>query len=430
MQRRAEWTRRKKMFHSAAEYAVKHFRINGIIIDRGGYIMKKVLAALAVVAVSSFSSMVFAAEGEAPVVKGNIELYGAAKLSVDVIETDAKTTGADKSLTKASSNSSRVGFKGTEALSDDLSAVMQLELGVNYDSTQTSVVSSVSSATTNTSSGATTVNTKSTNIDKITYRNSYAGLSSKTFGALIFGIHDTPYKVSTASLDPFADTMADYNAIIGTVNGTSDFDLRAKDTIMYTSPKWVGIQIMAATSTTGQESDTSTSGNKQEYSFSASYSGGPAYVALAHEIHKNGYGSLDIMGNKIEGTKLGAGYTLAGTKIGLVYEAMKDGVSDSKNTRNALYAAVSQKLGDETIKIAYGKAEDGKGPNTKTGATLMTVGVDHAFSKRTTAYVLYAKTKNDADATYGLGQSGAGGAYVPKAGESPSVIAFGLNHSF
>jgi predicted porin len=91
---------------------------------------------------------------------------------------------------------------------------------------------------------------------------------------------------------------------------------------------------------------------------------------------------------------------------------------------------VSQKLGDETIKLAYGKADDGKDPNTKTGATLTAVGIDHSFSKRTTAYVLYAKTKNDTNATYGLGQSGAGGAYTPNAGESPSVIAFGLNHSF
>lgn len=392
--------------------------------------MKKCLAALVVVAVSSFGSMVFAAESETPVVKGTIEVYGAAKVSVDVVETDARAVGADKSITKVSSNSSRVGFKGTEILSDDLSAVMQLELGINYDSTQTSVVSSITSASTNTTSGATTVNAKSTNIDKITYRNSYAGISSKMFGAVIAGVHDTPYKLSTGSLDAFGDTMADYNAIIGTVNGTSDFDLRAKDTVMYSSPKWGGVQVLAQTSSTGQETDTSTVGNKQEYSFSASYTGGPVYVALANETHKNGYGSLDKVNYKIEGTKIGAGYTFQDTKIGVVYEILKDSVADSENTRNAAYIAVSQKIGKETIKVAYGQAEDGKKPTTKTGATLTAVGVDHAFSKRTSAYVLYAKMKNDTDASYGLGQSGAGGTYAPKAGESPSVIAFGLSHSF
>ena len=305
-----------------------------------------------------------------------------------------------------------------------MNAIMQLELGVNYDGTQTSVVSSVTPSP---------VSSKSTNIDKITYRNSFAGLSSKTFGSVIFGINDTPYKISTGSLDAFGDTMADYNAIIGTVNGTSDFDLRALNTVMYTSPKFAGIQIMAQTSSTGQESPTtSTTGNKQEYSFSVTYTGGPLYVSLADETHSNGYGSLDKFGAKIEGTKVGVGYTIAdsGTKIGLVYEILKDSISNSPNTRNAEYVAISQPLGKETIKLAYGIAEKGKAQNTDNGATLAAIGVDHNFTKRTTAYLLYAKTSNNTNGTYGLGQSGAGGAYVPGAGEKPSVISFGINHSF
>src|SRR5574337_505051 len=164
--------------------------------------MKKVLAACAVLAMSSIGSAVFAADGEAPVVKGNIEIYGAAKLSVDMIKTDSKTDGADRTLNRISSNSSRIGFKGAEDLGDGLSGVMQLELGVNSDGSQTSVVSSISSATTNTTTGATTVKTKSANIDKITYRNSYVGLSHKAVGTVLLGIHDTPYKLATASLDP------------------------------------------------------------------------------------------------------------------------------------------------------------------------------------------------------------------------------------
>lgn len=394
--------------------------------------MKRVLAVCAVLAMSGISSLAAAAEGEAPVVKGNIEIYGAAKLSYDVIDTDTKTAGADKTLSKVSSNSSRLGFKGTEDLGKDFSAVAQLELGINYDGSQTSTVSSISSATTDTTTGTTTVKTKSANIDKITYRNSYIGLSHKGAGTVLFGIHDTPYKTATASLDIFGDTMGDYNAVIGNVNGKSDFDLRAKDTVMYMSPKWGGFQIMAATSATGQESATSASTpGKREYSASAGYSGGPLYAAVAYEAHKNGYGDLDASGEmKVEGVKAGAGYTLGtGTKIGLVYEDLKDDTSESANSRSALYVSLSQKLGNETIKVAYGKADDGESA-AETGAALTVVGIDHSFSKRTTLYALYAKMSNDDDATYGLGQSGAGGAYTPGAGESPSVISFGINHSF
>jgi predicted porin len=124
------------------------------------------------------------------------------------------------------------------------------------------------------------------------------------------------------------------------------------------------------------------------------------------------------------------GFTAGDTKIGLVYESLKDDTADSANSRDAYYLAVSHTLGKETIKFAYGVAADGKDPATKTGATLAAIGVDHAFSKRTTVYVLYAAVKNNADATYGIGTGGAGGAYVPGAGEDPSVFSLGLNQRF
>ena len=385
--------------------------------------MKKVLALFAVVAVSCFGSVVFAVEGDAPVVKGNIEIYGAAKLSVDVINTGSKTTGADKSLNKVSSNSSRLGFKGSEDLGDDLSAVVQVELQVNMDGTTSKVATGV----TNTTTGA----VSTTDVNTLSLRNTYVGLKSKSLGMLILGTHDTPYKLSTLQFDPFGDSMGDYNAIIGNVNGSANFDLRPKDVIAYASPSWGGVQLMLAKVQTGEESDNNTTPNINAYSTSALYNAGPLAVALAYEIHKNGVVSgWDSTGKmKNTGAKLGAGYTIGDTKIGLVYEAIKDDNSDSAITRNAMYASVTQTIGKEKIKLGFGKAEDGKS-TAKTGATFVAVGADHNFSKRTTAYVLYAATNNDADATYGLGQGGSGGAYKPAAGEDPSVISFGINHSF
>jgi hypothetical protein len=59
--------------------------------------MKKVLAVIAALAVSSFGSMVFAAHEIADVDKpsptGALQVYGAAKLSVDLIDTGSKTAG-------------------------------------------------------------------------------------------------------------------------------------------------------------------------------------------------------------------------------------------------------------------------------------------------------------------------------------------------
>jgi predicted porin len=367
--------------------------------------------------------MIFAAEGETPLVKGNVELYGQAKLSVDTISTDAAAP-ADRRLNRVSSNSSRLGVKGTEAIADGLSAVFQLELGVNFDGSSTTV------DTPGADGKAATADDKTTGISTITYRNSYAGLSYKNAGTLIFGIHDTPYKLATGSLDAFGDTMGDYNAIIGNVNGATDFDLRPKDAVMFMSPKLAGFQIMAATSTTGQENSNGADPNATEYSGSAAYAGGPVFVSLAYETHRNKFGSFDGLHDKVAGAKAGLGLTFGGTRLGLVYEKLKDDKADSKFTRNAYYAALSRKIGNETLKAAYGKARDGEDPATETGAAQFTVGIDHALSKRTTVYALYTKMRNNKDATYGLGQGGAGGAYVPGAGAKPSDVSIGINHGF
>ena len=382
--------------------------------------MRRIFTVLAALAITSFGSMVFAAEGDAPVVKGNIEIYGQAKVSYDMIDTGAKTP-ADETLYKVSTNSSRLGFKGAEDLGDGLNVVFQVELGINLDGTQTTVVSSVTPSP---------VTSKTTDIDKITYRNTFAGLRHKAAGTLLFGIHDTPYKMATGKLDLFSDTMGDYNAVIGNVNGTTNFDLRTKDTVAYFSPAWSGISIGLSRSMTGAESNNNGSGNSSLSSASVVYDARPVFVSAAYEIHDNGYTTWDSGAYQNTGVKIGAGLTFGDTKIGAVYEKIRDAKPESDKTRNALYIAASQTFGKETIKIAYANADDGDNPATKTGATMMAVGIDHALSKRATVYALYAQTKNETNATYGLGQGGPGGSFTPGAGEDPSVVSFGINYVF
>ncbi len=365
--------------------------------------MKKVLAILAVIAVSSFGSLVFAATGDVaePKVKGNAEVYGQAKLSVDMIDTGA-TAPNDSSVTRVSSNSSRLGFRGSEDLGDGLSTVYQVELGLNMDG----------------GVGA-----------GISFRNSFVGLKHGSIGTVYLGIHDTPYKSATGQFDAFADSMGDYNAIIGNINGAANFDRRPGDVIGYISPVLGGVQVSALTSMAGSEAPNTAAGDARLYSASAEFKADALVVNLAYELHKNLAWGVGLKPES-EGTKLGAGYTIGGTKIGLVFESIKNGNANSDKSRDALYASVAQTIGKERIKLAYGSADDGDNPATKTGATMMAVGFDHIFSKRTTAYVLYAATKNEANATYGLGQSGAGGNYAAVAGQDPTVLSFGVNHSF
>ncbi len=240
---------------------------------------------------------------------------------------------------------------------------------------------------------------------------------------LILGTHDTPYKTATGQFDPFGDSMADYNAIIGNVNGASNFELRPKDVIAYSSPSWGGLQISAATSQSGSET-ANTTADARLVSASAVFKAGALAIALAAESHKNGVATWDVAGKEVTGARLGAGYTIGfGTKIGFVFETLKDDTAASAITRDAMYLAVSQKLGKETIKLAFGIADDGDSVaetsrnvhGCRSGPCLL--------PSAPSAYILYAATKNDAGATYGLGQGGAGGAYAPAAGLDPAVLS-------
>ncbi len=365
--------------------------------------MKKALAVLAVLAIGSLGFTTYAAAEETATVKGNVEVYGQAKMSVDLISTDSSSTGlAAKNLTRVSSNSSRLGVKEKEDLGDGLSLVMQAEMAVGYDL------------------GTTTFK----------WRETYVGFTHDGIGTLLFGIHYTPYYLATGSLNPFGDTMGDYRAIMGTVNGTLSFGNRTDNTIMYLSPNWSGIKIMASTSQSGQENNVATTPAPSQYSVALTYNYGPLFVALAQEQQKNGFGKFDAPNVTETGSRVGVGYTFGDTKVGGVYEMLKNDQSNSVYTRNAYYVSAVQKLGSNAVKLAYGKAEDGKSA-ANTGASTMAIGVDHTFTKRTTVYALYAATKNDNGATYGLGTDAAGGAYTPAiAGDSPSVVSFGVVHKF
>ncbi|HEY5226275.1 MAG TPA: porin [Methylovirgula sp.] len=74
-------------------------------------------------------------------------------------------------------------------------------------------------------------------------RNSYVGMQSP-WGSIKVGKNDTPYKQATAEFDPFADSVADYNSIMGNTggDGRAEFDYRAPHAIWYESPVLSGFQ--------------------------------------------------------------------------------------------------------------------------------------------------------------------------------------------
>jgi predicted porin len=80
-------------------------------------------------------------------------------------------------------------------------------------------------------------------------RDTYVGMQGP-WGAVKIGKEDSPYKKATAAFDPFANTVGDYNSIMGNTGGDNraEFDWRMNHAIWYESPIWSGFQFSALVS--------------------------------------------------------------------------------------------------------------------------------------------------------------------------------------
>ncbi len=381
--------------------------------------MNKKLIALAVA--GAFAAPVAMAD------TGNVTIYGKMELSYDLMKTGDAASGAPGvSTNQVSSNASRIGFKGNEDLGNGLSAVWQLEQGIAADGQSTAAFGGD------------------------TLRNTFIGLAGKSWGTVLMGHHDTPYKMSTRGLDSFGDGIADNRNLMGGVKGgvssVAQFDGRDSNVVAYMSPDFSGFKGSVAY-VAGAESAVSGNTKGDAWSAAGTYDNGPLYAALAYEKHNFGsatagppattsgdLGAVGYAGQEEHAWKLGAGYKIDAFKVGAVYETTKDnlGTGGADNFGHHAYTLDgSYTMGNNVLKAAYTRAGD-LAKSSNTSASQWAIGVDHNFSKRTTLYALYTKLNNDSGINYKLGVGG-GTTLVdssPGAGADPSAFAVGMVHRF
>lgn len=338
--------------------------------------------------------------------QAGVEVYGQARLSAGLIGNDDTTTSKEDSKMAVSSHASRLGFKGAEDLGDGLKAVWQIERSVDFSDKDTT----------------------------LGVRNTFAGLAGG-FGTVLLGAHDTPYKIATGSLDPFADTFADYNAVVDATN-----DARSKNVLAYISPDMSGFTVAAALVTDFADDnlvDTTDStalpgGTTREQgaiSLAGMYKNGPLDVSLAYQSVSETGAAVGTKYDDLAAVKLGAGYAVtAATKLGFVYENVDFGGND--NDQSNLYLSAAHGLGNGlTVKAAFGQKDD-VGNTADSGATFFALGVNKALSDKTEVYALYTKIDSDKNAAaYGLG---VGNQSIGAAGAEPSAsaLAAGINIKF
>lgn len=377
--------------------------------------MKKILAAAIV---SAFAAPAFAATA-------NVDIYGQMNVSVDSVD----SSGSER-RSRVSSNNTHLGFKGAEDLGGGLSAVWQFEYQVQLDQqvyTQPQPGNPLQGG--------------------VSLRNTFAGLSSKTLGALTFGTQESPLKTSTGPLAVYTNTLADYRSVFTRLSTRSD------NSILYTSPDMGGF-VAQAMYGARNEAGNGTVTDPRMYALSGVYKNGPLYATLAYEANKFVSLTTGVPYND-KAWRAGVGYTFGNTKLGLAYENNhKDAIAlgatvvaratplplvvaspaVKANDGNAWYVSVAQKMGNITLNGAYTKRSDTLGPPTNDGATQMTFGADYNLSKRTMVYALYTQVDNERSAT-SVGNANIGdrtgiATVNPNGGSEASGFSLGMSHKF
>ena len=196
-------------------------------------IMKKSILAIAVAATMAAPAAVMAA----PTVYGNVHL--------SLNQADNDIPDADNNLS-VSSNTSAIGVKGSEDLGDGLKAIYKVEFGVTIGPGPTTDPDS------DFINGATA--------GGLTGRDQFMGLKGG-FGAIKFGTMSSNYKQMGGKVDPLYRTPLEGRGFLNTqskLHGGKGMNRgRQTHTAQYVSPKMAGIQLVANTTFSGSNDETS-----------------------------------------------------------------------------------------------------------------------------------------------------------------------------
>jgi predicted porin len=342
-----------------------------ILSVRGEDFMNKKLVAVAVAAV-------LAAPLAAQAQTANVTLYGRLNITLEYIDAN----GDRPSLQRLSSNSSRLGVRGTESLGGGLNAIFQIESSISGDA-----------------GGGT-----------LAGRDTFVGLQG-SWGTVRFGNFLAPYD----DMHPiFGNVPTFTTSILSTASiwsqGTSakaagGFDARLGNSLRYDTPNIAGFVGGAQISLDAED------GARDPYVFSLSgvYNNGPFQGGIAYELNKD----VRVVNNVSQGDDwaftVTAAWNFGVVRIAGVYERLDYDTPTGSLKRNFYGVSATAPVGPGTIYAFYGLADEGKGGGSRvaglasgpdTEADQFSISYTYPLSKRTISYVGYHGLWNDANAAY------------------------------
>ena len=316
-------------------------------------------------------------------VMADTTLYGSVHTSIDVVDDGSASNNVSRS-----SNKSYLGVKGSEKITDGLSAVYKLEFGPDVGG-----------------KGASLSN-----------RDQYVGLSGE-YGTLVAGRASTPYKQVGGKADLF------WFSQLGTNRTITGPNIRADNVIAYFTPKMGGFKAAIAHITEGAGNGGSQNNAGTGWSGNAFYTAGGLTVGFGYENHN---GATGTGAKEADLARLMAAYDTGKFKVvGFAEEIDPNGAN---NDTSNLGIGASMKTAKGVVKGQYYTSDPDGADND---SSLLALGYDHKLSKRTTVYAQYATVDNDTNASTSLGKGGRSDSYAPiAAGQDVSGISLGIKHDF
>ncbi|MFC3031478.1 porin [Pseudoalteromonas fenneropenaei] len=279
-----------------------------------------------------------------------VKLYGRAHIGVQHSDDG---TGSE---TSAESYASRLGVKGSSAISEGLEGFYNIEFEVKMSE--------------NANDGK--------DAENITARNQFVGLRGK-FGEVLLGRDDTSLKRSQNSFDLMNDFSADISSLMAGEN-------RLGDTIRYTTPSLAHLRFEVSYIA----KDNSKQGGESGLSMAASYGDSkfkelPIYVSVARDEKVAGRDTSRVT---VQG-KIG-NLTLGG-----MYQQSEKLSSDDKQDSYAVSAAY--KIDSYTLLAQYQDSESDAG-KLKDSGTGTSIGVEKSLSKQLRMYLWYSQFELDNNA--------------------------------
>ena len=387
--------------------------------------MQKKLIALAVAGLASAGAFA----------QSNVTIYGVADASFESVKADDAANGAANvgSRSRLNTNSSLIGFKGSEDLGNGLKALFQFESTVN-------LVNSTTANADGTVKGSDATNGQTGNNNGLlgTKRDSFVALAGG-FGTVLAGYVSTPYRSIVTGFDvvPGSAGAGNSNGVFGKATGGVNLVFRT-NAIAYASPSFNGFSGVIAYVPNSAKSDDNAVKNVDPYGWNLALNYANGGLKLAYSYLKlEDIGIGDGLGHALSDENhrshlLAASYDFGqGTTLSGMYQNWKGEVPGSDDLkRNSYFLGLKHVLGANEFAVSYQKAGklDVGGSIDQTDASQWTLRYGYNFSKRTQVYALYTRIDNKDNATFNFGgESGVAGA---AAGSNPQVLGVGIRHSF